>query len=134
MTEVNIPSLKVDVNLPDTNPKSAYGVKKPPLLSVVSASALLVLGQVMALGGRKYGPFNYREKPVSASVYVDAMTRHLFAWNAGQDNDPESTVSHLGHIMACCSIMIDALESGNLIDDRPKNDHEIEMLERFAIK
>lgn len=127
-------SSSVATPAPDGNPKTAYGMKKPPLLSMVSAASLLVLGQVMALGGRKYGPFNYRQNKVAASVYVDAMTRHMIAWNAGQDNDPESEVSHLGHVMACCSILIDALESDNLIDDRPKNQHEIDMLERFTTK
>lgn len=116
-------------DLPDNNPKTAFGIKKPAIFSVVSAASLLVLGKVMALGAKKYGAFNYRENKVAASVYTDALTRHLILWNAGQDNDAESEVSHLGHIMACCSILIDAQAAGNLIDDRPKNEHEITLLE-----
>lgn len=119
---------------PDDNPKSVYGIKKAPTLSVTPASAILVLGQVMQLGADKYGRFNYREKSVAASVYVDAMLRHLIAWNAGQDDDPESDVSHLGHVLACASILIDAQVNGNLIDNRSKNEGEQKLLEKFTKK
>lgn len=118
--------------VPDNNPKSRYGLKKAPTLSVVPASSLLVLGQVMALGASKYGRFNWREKSVATTVYSDAMLRHLIAWSAGQDTDPESGVSHLGHVMACACILIDAQQGGNLIDDRSKNDHEINLLDQFT--
>lgn len=118
--------------LPDSNPKSQYGVKKPPLLSCVPATALLVEGQVMALGAKKYGPFNWRSNSVASEVYIDAAIRHLVAWNAGQDNDPESGVSHLGHVRACMGILIDAMETGNLIDNRPKDEVITKMLERFT--
>lgn len=118
--------------LPDDNPKSQYGIKKAPTLSVIPASAILVLGQVMALGASKYGRFNYREKNVAATVYIDAMMRHLVAWSAGQDTDPESNVSHLGHVLACASILLDAQEAGCLVDDRSKNQHEQRLLEQFT--
>jgi len=120
--------------LPDNNPKTQYGILKAPTLSVIPASAILVLGQVMALGASKYGRFNYREKSVASTVYVDAMLRHLVAWSAGQDDDPESGVSHLGHVLACASILLDAQAGGNLVDDRSKNDHEIALLEEFTKK
>lgn len=118
--------------LPDSNPKSQYGVKKPPLLSCVPATALLVEGQVMALGAKKYGPFNWRDNSVASEVYIDAALRHIMAWNSGQDNDPESGVSHLGHVRACMGILIDAMETGNLIDNRPKDEVIAAMLERFT--
>lgn len=120
--------------LPDNNPKSKYGVKKAPLLSCVPATALLVEGQVMALGASKYGPFNWRDNSVAASVYIDAAMRHIMAWNSGQDMDPESGVSHLGHVRACMGILIDALETGNLIDDRPKDDAITRLLDLYQQK
>lgn len=126
--------MQVPTPLPDSNPKTAYGVKKPPVFSTVPASALLVEGQVMALGASKYGPFNWRSNSVAATVYIDAAVRHLLAWNAGQDDDPESGVSHLGHVRACMGILIDALETGNLIDDRPKDKATPALIERFTRK
>lgn len=119
-------------SLPDDNPKSKFGTKKAPTFSVIPMSAILVEGQVMALGAAKYGPFNWREKNVAASVYLDAAMRHLVALNAGEDNDPESLVSHAGHVRACMGIFIDAIEQGCLIDDRPKNKGELELLKRYT--
>ena len=120
---VNQPS-----RLPDTNPKSQYGIKKVPTHSRVPWTAVILEGIVMALGGLKYGPFNWRKNSVAASVYVDAAERHLSLWNAGEDDDDESKVTHLAHVRACCGILIDAIETGNLVDDRPKNEATIRLL------
>lgn len=104
--------------LPDNNPKSAYGVKKPPL-HLVPPSAKVELAAAMGDGARKYGPFNWRENSVAASVYKAAAERHLDAFWDGEDIDPASGAHHLGHAMACCAILLDALATGNLVDDRP---------------
>ncbi len=101
------------------NPKTAAGSSKPSLLSVIPTAGLLVLGAVMRLGARKYGAFNFRDSTVPASIYVDAAMRHLMSWWDGEDNDPESGVSHLGHVMACMAIVIEARALGKLADDRP---------------
>ena len=126
--------LPVPAKLPDTNPKSQYGVKKPPLFSCVPATALIIEGQVMKLGQDKYGPFNWREKSVSAEVYMDALARHIMLWNAGEDNDDESLVSHLGHARACLGILIDAIENKCLIDDRPKDEATIRLIKELTRK
>jgi hypothetical protein len=72
------------------------------------------------LGADKYGPWNWRDNSVAASVYINAILRHVKAWQESEDIDPESGVSHLGHVMACCGILLDAQAVGNLIDDRPQ--------------
>jgi hypothetical protein len=104
--------------LPDTNPKTAYGVQKTPV-HLVPPPALLALAEVMGLGAKKYGPYNWREHAVSASVYQAAAMRHLLAWWSGESTDPESGQSHLAHAMACCAIVLDAEAVGKLNDDRP---------------
>lgn len=138
-TNVKITAIETPINfeepLPDNNPKSAHGVKKAPTLSVIPASAILVEGQVMALGAAKYGKMNWRTGTgISASVYIDALIRHAMDWNAGIDNDPESLVSHLGHIRACAGILIDAQENGFLIDDRPKDEATPRLLKQYERK
>ena len=75
---------------------------------------------VMALGAAKYGPFNWRQKPIKASTYIAKIQRHLDQWTDGDDDDPESLVSHLAHLRADAGIMLDAQKTGNLIDDRVK--------------
>jgi len=103
---------------PDTNPKTAYGIKKPSL-SVVPPVALLHASAAMMDGADKYGPYNWRESAVSSSVYYDAAQRHLLAWWSGEDRAQDSGVHHLGHLMACASILLDAEASGTLNDNRP---------------
>ena len=104
---------------PDNNPKTAVGVSKAPLHFIPPVS-LVHLGLAMEDGGHKYGLMNWREFTVSSSVYYDAIFRHLLAWWDGEDAAPDSGVHHLGHVMACCAIILDAEASTRLNDDRPK--------------
>lgn len=106
------------MSYPDDNPKTIHGIKKPPL-HLCSPVAMIQWAGAMGLGAHKYGPYNWREKTVSSSVYVAAAMRHLQAYWDGEDLDPESNAAHLGHAMACCSIIMDAASIGKLNDDRP---------------
>jgi len=101
---------------PDDNPKTIYGVKKPPL-SAIPPSSLIHLGLAMEEGERKYGLFNYRDKTVSSSVYYNAAFRHLLEWWDGSNVD-KSGCHPLAHVMACCAIILDAEVHGTLNDDR----------------
>jgi len=106
-----------------SNPKDAVGQLKPQL-NLIPASAQILESVVMALGAEKYGPFNWRESAVRSSIYVAAAMRHLLAWADGQNEDPESGVSHLAHVRACMGIVLDAQSLGKLEDDRPKQSGE----------
>lgn len=103
--------------LPDTNPKSAVGQLKPGFHAVPPVS-LIHLGAAMEDGRRKYSLFNWRANSVAASVYYNAMLRHLFSWWDGENVAADSKVHHLGHVMACCAILLDAEAGNNLVDDR----------------
>lgn len=101
-----------------TNPKDELGIKKAPLRLVPSALEIHA-SDAMAIGAKKYGPYNWRENPVQLTIYYEAALRHLRAWFDGQDLDPESGENHLGHVAACVAIMLDAIDLGNGVDDRP---------------
>ena len=77
----------------------------------------------MALGFKdgavKYGPFNWREHGVAASVYVGAALRHLLDYWDGEELARDSKKPHLAHALACLAILVDATENGTLVDDRP---------------
>jgi hypothetical protein len=113
------------------NPKQAYGNKKVSL-GLVPFSALIHFARAMMEGARKYGPFNWRKDPVESMTYIHAAMRHLACYADGERIDPESGVHHLGHVMACCGIVVDAEELGNLIDTRPTAGPAATMLRSFA--
>lgn len=114
-----------------TNPKDAIGRTKPPL-HLVPPTAAILESLVFALGAKKYGAYNWRSTAVAGSVYVAAALRHLFAWFDGQDNDPESGISHLAHARAGLAIMLDAESVGMLADDRPRPGAAAELIRRHT--
>jgi hypothetical protein len=106
------------------------GVNKKNLAAVGKAHmrcvppvAIFALGAAMQNGGDKYGPFNYRDADVTASIFYEAMLRHIVDWFSGEDFADDSHVHHLAHLMAGAAIVLDALQQGNLVDDRPRNVH-----------
>jgi hypothetical protein len=100
------------------NPKDAIGDLKPPL-HLVPAALGIYASLAMANGAAKYGPYNWREKPVKSHVYIAAVKRHLDQWFDGEDAADDSGVHHLAHAAAGLAILLDAMATGNLIDDRP---------------
>lgn len=113
-----------------TNPKDLLGVKKVPM-NLLPAAGRIEGARGMAHGAAKYGPYNWREKKIKMSIYLDAIERHLVALYDGEDTADDSGVSHLGHIIAGASILCDAKEFGNLIDDRPAPGPAGKLLARY---
>lgn len=99
------------------NPKDLMGSAKLPLtLWPVTATAMGCIA--LLVGKSKYGRDNFRGAPVRASIYCDALQRHMAAWFEGEELDPDDNTPHLGHALACIAIIIDAQAAGTLIDDR----------------
>ncbi len=106
---------------PDNNPKTQFGVKKLPL-HLVPPAATAFLAMAFADGAKKYGPYNWREKTISASVYYSAALRHLTAWWDGEENAPDSGYPHLAHALACLAMIVDVTtleDKAKFNDDRP---------------
>lgn len=109
---------RADPRTKDTNPKDAIGDKKVPLwLCSPIAKAAWAVAQFV--GMVKYGAWNWRSAGIRSSIYLSAMQRHLDAYMSGEEVDPVDQTPHLGHIMACAAIIIDAKAAGKLMDDRP---------------
>jgi len=102
----------------DTNPKDAIGSKKLPL-HLVPSSGIAMTAMAFVEGALKYGKYNWRIAGVRASIYLDAMLRHIDKFNNGEDVDPETGVAHLASVCACAMIIMDARLCGKLNDDRP---------------
>lgn len=102
----------------DGNPKDGLGDKKVPLW-LCSPIAKAAWSVAQFVGMTKYGAWNWRVTGVRASVYLSAMQRHMDRYMSGEEIDPVDKTPHLGHIMACCAIILDAKAAGKLTDDRP---------------
>lgn len=106
----------MSVNPP--NPKQRFGAQKPDL-SLVPPVGELHMAMALENGAGKYGAFNWRDTGVEARTYIAAAKRHLQNYLDGEDIAPDSGVHNLGHVMACCGILLDAASLGKLIDNRP---------------
>jgi hypothetical protein len=116
------------------NPKDALGVKKVSL-SKLPAVATAHGAHAMMDGARKYGPYNWRDKQILASIYVDACKRHIEEWfDSRVEVAEDSGVHHLGHAIACLAIILDAQATGNLVDDRPRNGAYASVIKELAEK
>jgi hypothetical protein len=121
--------VKPKSNADTTNPKDLVGDTKVSLTKL-PAVAIVHGAHAMMDGAKKYGAYNWRAKKVVAHIYVDAALRHLTSWFEGEELASDSKVHHLGHAIACCAILLDAQETGNLVDDRPVDDANRAMLTR----
>lgn len=101
-----------------SNPKDAFGSAKAPL-GLIPDTGDIDVAMAFLEGALKYGRFNWRVAGVRASIYNDAIRRHLKKWWNGQNRDPATRVKHLGNLRACVDILLDAELCGMLDDDRP---------------
>jgi hypothetical protein len=105
------------VHKPVENPKDAIGSDKIPVHLFPQAAVYMgALGNLD--GALKYGRNNWRASKIRYTVYLDALKRHSDALLEGEDEDPDSGLHHLCHILATAGIMADALGNDTLIDDR----------------
>lgn len=130
--------------LDKTNPKDILGATKP-MLGLNPRVALLWMAKAFEFGAhgrdangvqvrpKGYGEYNWRDRHVSEMVYVHAMERHIADYLDGQDLAADSKVKHLGHIMACAAILLDAEECGAIKRDRPKPGKAADLIERMTI-
>lgn len=111
-----------------SNPKDHAAISKLPmwLLSPI-AKCHWVVAQFAGLS--KYGAWNWRAAGVRASIYLSAMERHMEAWKSGEEFDPTDGSHHLGNIMACCAILLEAMAIDKMTDDRPPRFNHREVLE-----
>ena len=107
------------MNPHSNDPKKAAGDAKTPL-HLLPPYALALIAWAHKEGAEKYGAWNWRKTGVCATTYIGAIMRHLAAWQDGEDNDPDSGLSHIAKIGACCNILLDAEHCGKLVDDRSK--------------
>ncbi len=91
-----------------------YDEGKLPL-DLLPSKPLEIIAEVLKFGKDKYGAYNWR-KGMEWSRLIAALMRHLLAWKEGEDKDPETGISHLGHI-GCCVLFLLEYEARNIGED-----------------
>jgi len=117
----------------ESNPKDAAATGRLDL-SLFPASARAYGALALVEGDLKYGGFNWRVAGVRASVYVAATGRHLEKFFNGEDEDPKTGVPHLASALACIAVIIDGIEQGNWVDDRPPKQDIGDLFDRMQKK
>lgn len=96
--------------------------QKPEQFSLLPWPALGEIAKVYAFGAEKYDRDNWR-KGYDWHLSMDAIIRHLAAFWAGEDLDPESGLPHLAHagfhVLTLLTFLADTDQYGDL-DDRPE--------------
>jgi hypothetical protein len=93
-----------------------YNTSKIPL-SLVPVTLGLYVAAVMDFGAKKYAAHNWRKGFKYTSI-LDSLRRHLVAFEAGEDYDPESKLHHLAHLACNVAFLIEHVEQGYGEDDR----------------
>lgn len=88
-------------------------------LHLLSSEALMQTAAVLKFGADKYAAHNWRggfawSRPLAAAM------RHILAFNAGEDKDPESGLSHLAHAACCIMFLLEFEKTHPELDDRYK--------------
>ena len=88
-------------------------------LHLLSTEAMNQTAAVLAFGAQKYAEHNWR-KGFAWSRPLSAAMRHITAFNAGEDTDPESGLSHLAHAACCIMFLLEFEKTHQDLDDRYK--------------
>jgi hypothetical protein len=70
--------------------------------SLVSWRALEPMVKVLMFGAKKYDDHNWK-KGLKYTEVCESLQRHINSFIEGEDNDKESKISHVGHIL--CNAM-----------------------------
>ena len=96
-----------------------YDDNKIPV-ELLPTQALEEVAKVLAFGKKKYAAWNWA-KGFKWTRLIGAAIRHIYAYQRGEDKDPESGLSHIAHA-ACCILFLLQHELSNLgEDDRYKD-------------
>lgn len=86
-------------------------------LSYLPTKAQESEARVWMKGAKKYTRDNWKKGLPFLSV-IDSMLRHVLAFKEGENNDPETGESHMGHVRCNAAMLIEFLESHPELDDR----------------
>lgn len=88
-------------------------------MDLVPVSSLVALASVLTFGASKYSDRNW-ERGLAWSRPYGAALRHLTAWWAGENLDPETGYSHLWHALTELAFLVEYEKTHPELDNRPQ--------------
>lgn len=74
--------------------------------TMITIEMLELVSRVREFGAKKYARNNFKITGFKYTRSLAAAIRHIWAFLGGEDNDPESGLSHLGHAICCLEHLI----------------------------
>lgn len=106
-----------------TNENGTKHDQGKPAVEFIPMEALFAMGHAYGYGAKKYGGHNFK-KGIAVCRCVAAGIRHCIQFLAGENNDPESGHSHLGHALAAIGMAVWMMANRPDMDDRYKPKEE----------
>lgn len=85
----------------ETTDSAARYNKNKPRWSLVDFKSVEPIVRVLEFGAMKYAPENWK-KGLDKAELAESLLRHSMSLANGEENDPESGLPHIGHIMCNC--------------------------------
>lgn len=101
----------------DPNKAEKFDGEKKCRPELIPPEMLTALGTILAFGAEKYAPGNW-SKGMQWSRMYGGLLRHLNAWAAGDESDPESGQPHLWHAACMLAFLLAHTEREIGEDDR----------------
>lgn len=103
----------------DTDAGIRENAGKPKVSIVLEARhAIAGVAGVLTQGSEKYSRANWRKGLMHTEV-CDSLSRHLLAYLAGEDADPETGLLHVDHVLANALFLAELTRTRPDLDDRP---------------
>lgn len=99
---------------------------------LLSWPALKELVAVLEFGAQKYAAWNW-SNGLSWSECFESLQRHLTAWYAGEDKDPETGLSHIAHVFCNAMFLMHFIIFKTGRDDRPTALRQGEHIEQIEV-
>lgn len=90
-----------------------------PRMELIDWGFIEETAKVLGFGAAKYEEHGWR-KGMKVSRVIGSLFRHAIAFAMGQDKDPESGLSHLGHVGCNLMFLVAYMRDNPALDDRVK--------------
>lgn len=113
--------INIDRGTPVDAPTAARHNAGKTEYHLVPREAVDAIAEVLNYGASKYAERNW-EKGGPLKVPYNSFERHKLAWLSGEDNDPESGLPHLSHMLANLAFLVTYTRRGIGEEFRPKRE------------